>query len=748
MPPTTQVRTDLIISAQTKGFDKALRETLGLNAKALDGLRAEAAAFGKVDEKIKGLRGRVSQLAKDQLELSRSMAAVGDKGSAAFQEMETRLRALRQESRAAVTEAGLLTAAFEREAQSARKLAQATQQVERQRQADRHQARGAFSQGFLQTTMPKMAGMFLDRGPGMRRQALGQLAGMGVRRGMGGVGSFLSTPFSGLEGLQGSLAALPGGGLLAGQLGASAGYAGQALQYQRDRLAFSPFVGGSDLGARRGVRARAETALPAAPAAGGGSLWKRSAGVEEAIDLRAARTRAAGGSKDDMIDAFFRQIGGKAGAAIQRSIGIPEAMIEKQAGMARPPMAGGRAVTRGAVSPLSVASANGGRLSGLSRHQTLQFTSELMRASGGRYGEGLPGEAGQQERMLGAALSAQTMFGVGAGVSGAFGGAGRRAGSLVGAGGKGAEALTGALQDALEQGLEGSEVTTYLEQMARGIQAWEQTGIPVNAKSLKELGLEISSAGIAGTRAARMAGGMQQYVQGIGQRGVQSGMDLLLLQKMGGFQGKGAQDYERAVMNLEQMGGDLAAGKFGPRQQEIVRQLVQMGGGARGGGLSFMRQKLAPMMGPMGLHEAAAMAQKSGLETGISEEEFRAAGIDIKAEGLKIGRGKEKAREIGSVEDLMREAAKRVQEMAPNLAKQAAVQNQQLEVGQRILGTVQSLEMATSMTNEAFLHLAGPTLSKVSTAMEDFARALKDLTGGPDGLLRGLARLAVTGLGS
>jgi hypothetical protein len=734
VPPTSQVRTDLIISAQTKGFDKALRETLGLNQKALDGLRAEAAAFSKVDEKIKGLRSRVSQLAKDQLGLGEAMAKVGDKSSAAFREMEDRLRALRQESRAAATEAGLLSAAFAKEADAAQKLAHAVKQAQQQATGDQKQAKGAFTQGLLQTVMPQAAGMFLDRGPGMRRQAMGQLVGGGIRRGMGGVGSFLSTPFTGLQGLQGTLAALPGGGLLSGQLGASAAYAGQALAYQRDRLNYSSLIGA--LGEGRPHARERLAALGPRPEGGPTPLTSTILGMFS----------PSGGAKT--AGSAWKQ-----GMRAMGTGGIIANPLAASAGGVRPPALGGRspladkvtnpggalfdqatqtwdraaAITRMNLGPDMTIGGMGRRMGGLSQHEALQFSSQLFQAGGGRYGEGP--QAGQNQRMTGAAMAAQTMFGVGPGVSGAFLQAGRR-GGLVGAGGQGAEAMTGALRDAMEQGLEGSEVTTYLANMAQGIQNWEQSGIPVNKDSLKALGLEISGTGIAGTRAARMAGNMQQYTQGIGQRGIQGGMDLLMLQKIGGFKGGGAQDYEKSIMNLEQMSGDLSTGKFGEKSQDMIRQLVGMGGGAKGGGLSFLRRKLQPIMGPMSLMETAALAQKAGMDTGISEDEFKAAGIDVKGEALKIGRGRGKAGEIGTVEALMSEAAKRVKELAPNLAKQADIQNQQLEVGSRILSSVQALESSSVKVNGAFLDLAGPTLTRVTNGFEKFAKKLEETTEG------------------
>lgn len=725
MPPTSQVRTDLIISAQTKGFDKALRETLGLNQKALDGLRAEAAAFAKVDEKIKGLRSRVSQLAKDQLGLGEAMAKVGDKSSAAFREMEDRLRALRQESRAAATEAGLLSAAFSREADAAQKLAHAVKQAQQQATGDQKQAKGAFTQGLLQTVMPQAAGMFLDRGPGMRRQAMGQLAGGALRRAAGGVGSFLSTPFEGISGLQGAMSAIPGlGPIAAGQLGASASFAGSALSYQRNRLAMSPYIGSGDEVAVARARSRLRKLGPR-------PFMPEDKDIMMSLPLE---------DYDNEAIEFQTRRNAQHVPSGERGAYTP---TREQQAYDKKLAARREAVARARNDPAFAIGGMGMNLAGLNRQESLSFAGQLFQSGGGTYGKGLPGEAGQHRRMTAAALSAQTMFGVDAGTSGAFLQAGRR-GGLVGAGGRGADAMVEAIQDAFEQGLDDAEIGPYLQQMAQGIRNWEQTGISVNRDSLKALGVEINAAGIAGTRAAQMAGGASQYTQGIGQRGIQGGMDLLLLQQLGGFKGEGAEDYERAVMRLEQ--GDFAPGGM----NNLIKMLPQMGGGARGGGASFLRRKLSPIMGPMSLLETKALMQREGVDTGISPAEFKAGGIDLDRENDRSVRGFRKSDKVQSVEDLMAQASRRVADLAPNLAKQAAIQNQQLEVGSRILKTVQSLESTTTTVNEAFLNLAGPTITKVSLAMEDFARGLLAITGGsPMEALKWLAgtNLPLPGLG-
>ena len=74
-----------------------------------------------------------------------------------------------------------------------------------------------------------------------------------------------------------------------------------------------------------------------------------------------------------------------------------------------------------------------------------------------------------------------------------------------------------------------------MQQTAQGIRQFETTGIPINTPSISALAGDIAGAGITGTRAARMAGGMAAGLQGIGQRGIQSGIDHLMLQLIGGF---------------------------------------------------------------------------------------------------------------------------------------------------------------------------------------------------------------------
>ena len=132
---------------------------------------------------------------------------------------------------------------------------------------------------------------------------------------------------------------------------------------------------------------------------------------------------------------------------------------------------------------------------------------------------------------------------MGAETSGAFMASGRR-GGLVGGQGKGAESLSRSLSDAVKLGLTGSDAIKYLQTIASGIAAWEQSGIEFNKDSFRNMTDSLNSSGIAMPRSMNIASGFQNYTQGIGQRGISGGRDLMLLQMMGGFKGGGGDDLE------------------------------------------------------------------------------------------------------------------------------------------------------------------------------------------------------------
>ena len=555
-----------------------------------------------------------------------------------------------------------------------------------------------------------MAPLFMQRGPGMRRQALGMMAGGLLRRGVGGLGA---AAFGGVSGLQQAISALPGGGIIAGQLGAAAGFAGQALQYQRQRLEAAPFVGetgGRELETfmatrrRRRISARELAFIEGQPGMGGmirtvgGEYVLKSS--EEGRHLLAGRARlAAEGKAPRYKTAWTERIaGGETEAQHKERIDQFERERARLAGR-----------TIGGM---------GLRLRGIGRQEALQESAAIMQAAGGAIGPG--GMTAEQQRFMGTAMSARTRFGLGPEVTGAFG-AGARRGGLVGARGRAGEALTEALADAVKMGLEGSEVNTYMQIVAQGIQSFEQTGIPFSKEAISAMGLEFSKAGIAGTRAARIAGGVQRYVSGIGQRGIRGGLDIMALQAFGGYTGAGgAEELERAMIQAEEMGGKLRKGGVGAIEPGgamagLMKKIMAMRGGGAGGRF-FLREQLGKMGIAVGTREMSLLGKKLA---GEKLTEVEQGYVDVEAERRR--EGKIKAAKIGTPEGLMAEAAGMI---PASLKRQAAITNQQLAVGQKMLPTIQNLETASININKIFTTLAGEPLEKMTKAIEEFTVAL------------------------
>jgi len=704
------VQTNLTIAMATKGFDKGLREMMGVSQKTLNSLKKQSLGYGKVQDKIGDLQKKVQDLAKVQLEAHRAMEKIGDKASEAYKRQAETLGKAKAEAAGLRKEITLLAQAHKSDADAQKKLVDSGRELikirKQEQQQGRQQGRWAGAQGLVQGMgMGGMASMFMQRGPGFGRQFVGQQAG-GLLRRAGRFGAGMAqTPFGGIQGLQQALTALPGGGMVAGQLGAVAGFSQRALGWQKTRLGAAPY---------------------AQPGTTGPGAGQAQAGVQ------AARTRLAAAEQNQRIfdqspeaRARAKQRLFKAGAARPGpgittrggglvptfSLGPPSEAAALDADMAAQRKAVARAERAvGAsrqASPMGRLGGMGRNLLGVGREETLQRAGGLYQTAGGVYTGGMG-----QQRGVQAAFAAQTMYGVGADVSGTFLRAGRR-GGLAGGRGAGGEALARTLGDAVALGLQGSEIAQYAQQVAAGIQEFQRTGIPFNERSLKSMTSELGKAGIGGVRGAAMAGGLQRYVQGIGQRGIQGGMDLMLMQSFGGFKGGGAQEYEKALLQMESMKGEgigAQGAEAGTPMGQLAGRLLKMGGGVKGGGITFMRRALGQAGMQMSQSEASLLAEKVTGSKILTPEQRKLATTTTGAEG---------AAGPQTVGALAAAAAKRINEMGPNLKTQASIMDMQLSVGQKALTAVQRLEVSSTKVNSAFIDMAGPALTSFSKTMVD-----------------------------
>ncbi len=700
------VRTNVVISAETKGFDKALRQTLGVNEAALKGLKGQAESYKSVQKEVKGYQGKLDDLSKTQLNLSRSMEAMGDKGSEAYSTLKQGLRDVTREARDTERVITNLEKAYRKEGEAVKTLGAAQKKVSDQQQQDARQARGAFTQGLIQAGAPGMAPMFMQRGPGMRRQAAGMMAGGLLRRGIGGAGA---AAFGGLQGMQQALSAIPGvGGFLAGQLGTAAGFAGQELQYQRQRVEAAPFVGATGPGKevtdiRRELRKFRE-----------GTLAEKYQ-LRSSVDIRTGERVQRLGGIVDPESKFGQRILAlrQKRPQWQKLREMGETPEEYRLRMAGRGVREGRIAERLEEARKLTIGGMGARLRGISEQEAMQETAAISQAAGEQY----TGRAGQR-RFMETAMAAQTAYGLGPGVTGAFG-MGARRGGLVGGRDRGAESMTEALADAVTLGLSRSETQMYMQQVAQGIQQFQQTGIPFNKDSLSSMATALGR-GMASTRAMRVAGGVQQYVQGIGARGPAGGLDLMAMQAFGGYRGGGgAEELERSFIQMEEMGGNLREKgvggiKAGSAMGGMMRRIMEMGGGGAGGRL-FLRKQLGRMGVQVGAKEMSILGKTlTGEELTKTESAWMAAEERTRTRSRTESAGLRGPRGLaGMAEDI-------VAKMGPNLATQASLMNQQKAVGKKLLGTVQTLQQSAINTNTAFADLAAGPLKKVSEGLEEF----------------------------
>lgn len=672
------VQTNLTIAMATKGFDKGLREMMGVSQKTLNSLKKQSLGYGKVQDKIGDLQKKVQDLAKVQLEAHRAMEKIGDKASEAYKRQAETLGKAKAEAAGLRKEITLLAQAHKSDADAQKKLVDSGRELikirKQEQQQGRQQGRWAGAQGLVQGMgMGGMASMFMQRGPGFGRQFVGQQAG-GLLRRAGRFGAGMAqTPFGGIQGLQQALTALPGGGVVAGQLGAVAGFSQRALGWQKTRLAAAPYAQPAATTPGLGAATRAQEGYKRA------TEWRKVPGRSEVVPWR---TKARGEGPLEW--------------------GTRLTMREKKAEDLARSVREERVKT-----PMARLGGVGRNLLGVGREETLQRAGGLYQTAGGVY----TGGAGQQ-RGVHAAFAAQTMYGVGADVSGTFLRAGRR-GGLAGGRGAGGEALARTLGDAVALGLQGSEIAQYAQQVAAGIQEFQRTGIPFNERSLKSMTSELGKAGIGGVRGAAMAGGLQRYVQGIGQRGIQGGMDLMLMQSFGGFKGGGAQEYEKALLQMESMKGEgigAQGAEAGTPMGQLAGRLLKMGGGVKGGGITFMRRALGQAGMQMSQSEASLLAEKVTGSKILTPEQRKLATTTTGAEG---------AAGPQTVGALAAAAAKRINEMGPNLKTQASIMDMQLSVGQKALTAVQRLEVSSTKVNSAFIDMAGPALTSFSKTMVD-----------------------------
>ncbi len=648
------VKTNIVVTAKPQGFAK---------------LRDEA---GRLNEEVrKGTRGQ----AEGMNDAAKSADKFGDAVDKALKSIIGSARA-REELKKMTVQMGDLTKEVDR---LKKKLGETSQ------------AQGALLQGFAQGAIPGMT--FLQRGPGMRRQMVGMAMGRAARgvagAGMGALGGGVGGLVGGIQQIGQAAANAPLGlglpvaalaAVTASQISAGVPLAGQALQFEQQRLAAAPFL--------MGMRNR-ENQIRKDRDAG------RLTDLEKESKIFTAGERAVARRKPfDIFDEAHRP-----DWAIRQEAEEQEETrlrVQRKQFLARQPST----------------SRQIGRRFGFARPELEARAAQLAQVGGG-VGEELAGPGG----FLPTALAAERRFQVGGGVSGMFLQAQRRggiAGMQPGIEGGAGAALTGAIGDALSLGLEGAELTNYLESMAGDIGRWRTTGIPLAKDALRGIAGEMGKVGLGGVRGAAVARGFVGATEALAQQGPQNAADLLMFQTMGDLRGGGAEAFEQAQIRMEQLSGKEVGGK----SNELIRALIVGGGGGAAGRL-FARRQLRQKGIQFGAEEFSLLGRK--LAPGVGEgltpgEEKRLRDIQERQ-----AKGAARAAKFATTGDLQAEAAK----LVPGaLKKQVDIQNKQLEVGKGWIDTLGDLQLSAANIAEGFQIVAEGPLATITTALEEISFSL------------------------
>ena len=757
----TEHKTEVIVNAKAKGFQQVQQQAGKLMDAATKAAATQAKGYTKLEGNTKAYRAEIKKLEsslrsleKQQLQTLKALGQT-DRTSKAYKALHEQFRNLNAEAQRLAQQKGFVQKLYGPKGPGGRPL------------TDADMARGGFMQGFAGSM-----GIPLQRGPGMWRQAAGVAAGTMLKGAAG-------APFGGVSGVAQGLAGIPVvGGFAAGQFNNAMQFGEGALGVQRSRLGMAPFLGASESGgnvaeARRRGRAgvRASQFLPEGQTKFAGdreigqaadeavrketAAWqseqveplqrlKRGLIDTGKIILKGGIGAGAGGALGPIGTAagglyaagkqFMR--GRQQGSLYERANAAELAAVEKAgapevAYRKAQDAAGETAARRERAEPFKEIRAAGLKYGGMSEADALQAAQGVLQVSGGGMTDL------RESGMLPTAFAAQTKYGLGADITGAFAGAGRTGrGGLVGLGGEGvtsAEKMTIAIQDGLSMGLEGSELQEYMAQMAQGIQSWKSTGIPINPASIAGLGMAVTNnTALGGLRGSAIGRGLATAAQGVSETGVQDAVDLQMLQTMGGFKGGSLEDYEAAQVKMEEMGGP---GGWGPEQmKEMVTKLTEAGGGGASG-----RYVLRKAFGRKGIK--MSQAETIALEKAMTGQELTEHEEGLKGKIMsKIDTAQENM--PMDAEDLQAQAAEIMKGYGANVQRASGIQNDQNAVGERMITTLQSLQDSQVKVTRIFDNLAGGGLTKISGLIEAFTTSLANISGNADLAAKSLGLVA------
>ena len=634
MADTKDIRSKFRLEFEAKGAERVQRQAEGVNK-----------ALGK--EKLTGGMSELERLSKRNV---RQMAGLS-------KHLKEVTKALQGMSKAA-KQIGTLADKLKKASDNAKGVG------DNARRANAELKKGAFTQGFAQGMG---VGPFLQRGPGMRRQAAGMVAG-GAMRGAAAM------PVRGSQAFAQGLASIPGGGLV----GAAMQNAFGAFQSALAQEAGITGLGGMPRAAARRAASRARAGARADPRqveTGRSAARARFAGSTGVIpdapmdplgdlDIGGMQTRTSG-TAEDTSQIRERQL-----RTARKKLADDLLTAEATALVRAQDQAAARA-RKEIMSPHLDPIRNLQRTAasqGIMPQQALQMAQQMGLST-------LDPTLSQAQSSIGSALGLQRLGLGGAGEAGAFLRAERR-GGIQGVG-RGAGAAGRALDEtvgrAFAMGLDRSEIRDLLGQIAQGQERFFTTGVPFARESILAMTAGLSGAMGEGLRSIRTAQALQQGAQSVGARGPQNAAQVQLVRQIAQSRGFGfsAEGMSRAMMEME---------SGGVTNREVQSMLDRMGmpGGAFGAQIRkrFLAQAFPGM--EISGRESLRMGETGIGAPGQSDATFdleqqargRAAGMDIRRAGQarrRIGIGQQVAPSVQTFEDAMLNTSKGFAKLAPSV---------------------------------------------------------------------------------
>ncbi len=681
MPET---RTDWVLKAQARGFEQAQRKAGQLSdtaKKALSeqtkGTREQSQSYKIAQREIRSLEKDLQSLARRQIATNNAMAGA-EKGTAKYKALKKELKEIGEEAKRTSDQMRLLERAFQKPMA----------------------ARGSFTQGLLQGAVPGAS--YLQRGPGMFRQAAGAALGSSGRQIGGGLAN---APFGGVGSLQSAAAGIPiMGGLISGQLGRATQLAGRGLNIRRIE---------SQVAASFGLATGGEKREAAIKAAGDRAVAE---GAQRAANKEAVEKLAREMALKDVAPSFFENQRRSQADTLVRNRSWYRDDARRQLTTGFGGTEEGRRLRAQAMQeasesirsgPLEMLRGRGTRF-GMQDPQVLQLIGQVARAGGGGVGGGR-----QALRGADTFLAAQRL-GIGADVSGAFVGGVQR-GGLRG-GGDAATRLERSFQKAIARGLTDTEAVQYLQEVAAGINQWRSTGIPLNERGFNAIAR--GAGAIGPVRSGVVAGQVTRGFQNIAQGGIQSALDLQVLRDVTGFKGGGLGALSGALESLENLD------KLDPQQfSKLISTFAERAGSqdTREQAL-FVRQGLKRLGANVSLTEAnilAADATGGGL-TGAQRRQARRV-----------------RRRVQTGEGTLQERAAATVGVAER--RQTDIENQQTRTGESLITATQNLEESTTKTTGALTDALSSSFTdltdrvkKAAETFESFVNAMRTVAGDMD----------------